>query len=65
MSDIHTDVTELPHSCKSAADRMASELEREDAYADLSESCCRELTEMEDRIYEETGEQVALVAYRV
>lgn len=65
MSHIHSTVTDLPTSCKSAEDRIARELAREDSYADLSDSCCQELTELEDRIYEETGEQVALVAYRV
>lgn len=65
MSDIYSDVTEIPNSCKSAADRAARELNREDAYADISESCRQKLTALEDTIYEETGEQVALVAYRI
>lgn len=65
MSDIHSTVTELPLSCKSAADRMARELKREDAYAELSENCCQKITKLEQDISKETGEKVALVAYRV
>lgn len=65
MSDIHSTVTELPLSCKSAADHMARELELEDRYADISDSCCQKITELEQAISKETGENVALVAYRI
>ena len=65
MSDIHSSVTDLPRSCKSSAEHMARELEREDTYATLSESCCRQITDLERAIAKETGEKVALVAYRV
>lgn len=65
MSNIHSSVTELPTSCKSAADRAASVLAREDQFADLSDSCCQKLTALEQKLCEETGEQVALVAYRL
>lgn len=65
MSDIHSTVTELPLSCKSAAERMAKELEKENSYADISTSCCQKITELEQDIERETGEKVALVAYRV
>lgn len=65
MTNIHSNVTELPASCKSAAEHMAAELEREDTYAGLNESCCQRITELEQAIAKETGERVALVAYRL
>lgn len=65
MSDIHSTVTDLPRSCKSAAEHMAWELGREDTYATLTESCRRQITDLERVIAKETGEKVALVAYRV
>lgn len=65
MSDIHSTVTDLPRSCKFAADHMARELEKEDAYASLTDDCCRQITDLEQNIAKETGEKVALVAYRV
>lgn len=65
MAKIHSDVTELPRSCKSAAEHMAAELAREDCFADLSDSCRRKLTELEQVLTKETGEKVALVAYRI
>lgn len=65
MSDILSSVTDLPLSCKSAAERLSGELEKEDKYAELSESCCRKITRLEQDISEETGQKVALVAYRV
>lgn len=65
MSDIHSTVTDLPPSCRSAAERMARELEKEDTYADLTESCCQRITDLEREITKETGEAVALVAYKV
>ncbi|MDO5337210.1 MAG: hypothetical protein Q4E89_07090 [Eubacteriales bacterium] len=65
MADIYSTVTHLPLSCKSAAERMAREMEIDDTYADLTEDCCRKITELEQEIQKETGEKVALVAYRV
>lgn len=65
MSDIHSTVTELPLSCKSAAERMAKELEKENAYADISPSCHQKITSLERDIEKETGEKVALVAYKI
>jgi len=65
MSHILSDITDLPRSCKSAAEHMARELEREDAFADLPGSCCRRITELEQELEKETGEKIALVAYRV
>lgn len=65
MSDIHSTVTELPLSCKSAAERMAKELEKENSYADITASCCQKITDLERDIEKETGERVALVAYRI
>ena len=65
MSDIHSAVTDLPCSCKSAAEPMAHELYREEPYASLTESCCRKISDLEQTIAKETGEKVALVAYRI
>lgn len=65
MSDIHSTVTDLPRSCRSVAEHMARELEKEDTYATLTESCCRQITDLERAISKETGEKVALVAYRM
>ena len=65
MSEIHSSVTELPLSCKSAAERTARELAREDMLAVLSESCCQKLTDLEQVLSKETGEKIALVAYRL
>lgn len=64
MPNVNSSVTELPRSCKTAAEKMASELAREEAFANLSDSCCQKLTELEQVISKETGENVALVAYR-
>lgn len=65
MSDIHSTVTELPLSCKSAAERMSKELEKESSYANITASCRQKITNLEKDIEKETGEKVALVAYRV
>ena len=65
MADIHSTFTDLPLSCKSAADRMAREIAREERFADLSEASCRELTKLEETLSRKTGEKVALVAYRI
>ncbi len=35
------------------------------AFADLSESSCVMITELEQRLQKETGEKVVLVAYRI
>ena len=65
MAEILSKVTELPESCKSAADHMAAELAKEDAYVDLSGDCVSWITDLERAIAKETGEKVALVAYRI
>ena len=65
MVHVQSSVTDLPLSCKSAAERMAQELEREDKYADLTDSCLRQISDLERSIAKETGEDVALVAYRL
>lgn len=36
MTNVHSNVTELPRSCKSAAENMAAELSKEDATAKAS-----------------------------
>ena len=65
MSDVLSSVTDLPTNCKSAAERTAQVLREEDRYADLPAHCQQRLTELEHAILKETGEQVALVAYRL
>lgn len=65
MPNIQSTFTELPRNCKSAADRMAQALTEEDRFADLTEDCRKKLTELEQVISRDTGEQVALVAYRL
>lgn len=65
MTKIQSNVTELPANCKSAADHMAKALAEEDRFADLTEECRKKLTELEHTISRETGEKVALVAYRM
>lgn len=65
MSEIKSDVTGLPQSCKAAAERTAAFLTEEDRYADISESCRQKITELEQEIGSITGEKVALVAYHI
>ena len=65
MSDIHSSVTDLPCSCKSAAERAAKELAAEDRFADISEDCRQKITDLEQSISDDIGEKIALVAYRV
>lgn len=65
MSNIHSTVTDLPLSCKSAAEHMTSELKKEETYAELSESCCKKITDLEQTLTGDTGENIVLVAYRV
>lgn len=65
MAKIQSNVTELPSNCKSAADHMSRVLKAEDQFAELPESCRQKLTALEQTISKETGEPVALVAYRL
>ena len=65
MSDIHSTVTGIPRSCKSAADRMARELEKEDVFATITDDCRKQITELEQALSKKTGDHVVLVAYRV
>ena len=65
MTKIHSSVTDLPLSCKSAANHMAQELNKEEAYAELTDKCCRKIADLEYAISREMGERVALVAYRL
>jgi len=65
MDHIHSSVTELPTNCHRAADRMSQALKQEDQYADLSDSCRRKLTDLEQTLSREVGENIALVAYRL
>ena len=64
MSHIQSSCTELPDSCKPAAERMVQVLAEEDKYADLNEHCKRQLTQLEDTLSKELKERVVLVAYR-
>lgn len=61
---IHSTVTELPASCKASAERMARELAKED-FAEITESCRIQITELEHTLSKELGENIALVAFRV
>lgn len=65
MPNIQSAYTELPSNCKAAADHMAKAIMEEDQFADLTEHCQEKLTELEQVISKETGERIALVAYRV
>lgn len=65
MSDIHSTVTELPRSCKSAAEHMTQSLAMEDSLADLNDTCHEKIQALEQEIEDIIGERVALVAYRV
>lgn len=65
MTKIHSTAAELPASCKSAAERTAEILHEEDRYATLSEDNCKKLTHLEQQLSKETGEKIALVAYRL
>ena len=50
MQHIQSTVTDLPSSCKSAADHMAQVLAEEDQYADLNERCRQKILELEDTL---------------
>ena len=65
MANVNSTVTSLPCSCKAAAEKMAAELAKEEAFADLSEDCRQKLTQLEHVLSKEIGENVALVAYRM
>ncbi len=65
MTDIHSNVTELPVNCHRTAERMAQAIREEERFADLPETCRQRLTDLEQIISKETGEKVALVAYRM
>lgn len=64
MPDVQSTVTDLPSNCKSAAERVANVLAKEDQYADLTEHSRQKLTQLEDELAREVGEKVVLVAYR-
>ncbi len=65
MADVQSTVTELPANCKSAAERVASVLAEEDQYADLTAHGRQKISQLEEELAKETGEHIALVAYRV
>lgn len=65
MPKVQSSVTELPLNCKSAAEYTAQVLQEEDQYADLTEHCQQSITNLERMISKESGENVALVAYRL
>lgn len=65
MTQIHSAVTELPTSCKSAAERMLNALHEEDRFADLTEDNRRQLTALEQKLSDESGEKIVLVAYQL
>lgn len=65
MEHVQSTYTELPANCKSAADRMAQALAKEDRYADLSEGCRGKITALEEELSRDLNERIALVAYRI
>lgn len=65
MTKVRSSVTDLPANCRTAADHMAQALAAEDKFADLPGDCRQKLIELEHTISKETGEKVALVAYRL
>ena len=62
---VHSTATELPTSCKSAAERMLDALREEDRFADLSKEGQEKLADLEQQLSQESGEKIALVAYRL
>lgn len=64
MAEVQSTVTELPANCKSAAERVASVLAKEDQYADLNEHSRQKISHLEEELTRDTGERIALVAYR-
>lgn len=63
---ITSDAIELPASCKSVMEHMSRELEQEDeeyCVADISESCCSDITKLEQRIGSELDRHISLVAF--
>lgn len=65
MTHTISSVTQLPNSCKSAAERTAAFLKAEDAYASLPENCLEKLSRLEKELSKETHASIALVAYRL
>lgn len=65
MAEVQSTVTELPANCKSAAERVANVLAKEDQYADLNEHGRQKIDQLEKELERETGERIALVAYRI
>ncbi len=65
MTNAHSTFTDLPLSCKSAAERAARKLATEDAYAALPENQLKKVTQLEQEISHATGAQISLVAYRL
>ncbi len=65
MTRVHSTAAELPTSCKSAAERMLDALHEEDRFADLTEDNRQKLTDLEQKLSDERGEKIALVAYRL
>ncbi len=65
MQHIQSTVTDLPASCRSAADHTAQVLAEEDKFADLNEHCRQKVQELEDTLSKELKEHVSLVAYRI
>lgn len=67
-SKITSNVTDLPKSCRSAMDRMASALEAEDCsyqIADISEACRQKIAECEKELNKQGAWNIALVAYQM
>lgn len=65
MTNTHSTFTDLPLSCKSAAERTARRLTNEDTYANLPDQHLKKIMNLEQEISHDTGEDISLVAYRL
>lgn len=65
-SRITSNVTKLPSSCRSRMEEMERILQEEDNQfniAHISESCCNDIKQLEQKMSKELGRQISLVAY--
>ncbi len=65
MTNTHATFTDLPLSCKTAAERAARKLANEDSYADLTDTHLKKISELEQELSRDTKEAISLVAYRL
>lgn len=63
MATIKSTVTDLPRSCKSAAERMSQELAKENCFASLSENMLQKISGLEESISKDAGKNIVLITY--